>query len=106
MSRKVPRELEQAVYTRDGYRCVYCQRGGPTFEDWVNLIPDHFIPESAGGATTLGNLVTACHTCNAMKTDRAYTTVEEARVDLLRWWEQMRRDWEDNFNPNRPQRAA
>lgn len=101
MSTKIPRDLERDVLVRDGYRCVYCQRGGPTFEDWVNLIPDHFIPESKGGSTTLENLVTACHTCNTMKAFYRYPDIPAARKDLLEWWADMRRKWDTFYAPDK-----
>jgi 5-methylcytosine-specific restriction endonuclease McrA len=59
----IPPELRDAVFKRDGFRCVYCESAD-------HLQCDHDIPVSKGGETTLGNLVTACRVCNARKKDR------------------------------------
>lgn len=60
---KIPREIVDAVYTRDGGRCVYC---GST----ENLQLDHMIPFSKGGATTLENLQLLCQKCNIEKSNK------------------------------------
>lgn len=58
--------LRFAVFTRDNFACVYCGRKPPE----VELSPDHVIPFSKGGKTTLENLVTSCRHCNAGKSDQ------------------------------------
>lgn len=59
----IPREIVDAVYKRDGGRCVYC---GAT----QNLQLDHIIPFSKGGATTLENLQLLCQKCNIEKSNK------------------------------------
>lgn len=57
---KIKTSLRLKVYERDGFKCVYCGSK-------KNLSLDHVTPESKGGATVEGNLVTACKPCNSKK---------------------------------------
>lgn len=59
------RRLREAVFARDGFRCVYC---GCDIEGEPHC--DHVIPFSRGGGNTLDNLATACARCNIEKGDR------------------------------------
>lgn len=57
---KIPAEVRQAVYERDGNACLHC---GST-ED---LSLDHIIPWSMGGPDTVENFQTLCRPCNSSK---------------------------------------
>lgn len=59
---RISDKLRQAVYARDGYRCVKC---GSSEE----LAVDHKWPYSKGGNTSLANLQTLCKSCNLSKGD-------------------------------------
>lgn len=64
-------ELREAVFARDGYRCVYCEMATDSPEC------DHIHPVSRGGLTFLQNLATACKPCNRSKGAK---TLDEWRV--------------------------
>lgn len=59
----IPREVVDAVYRRDGGRCVYCG-------SVENLHLDHIIPFSRGGATNVENLQLLCQKCNLEKSNK------------------------------------
>jgi 5-methylcytosine-specific restriction endonuclease McrA len=56
----IARPVRQAVWERDGGRCVAC---GADFE----LQFDHVIPVALGGASTVDNLQVLCGPCNRAK---------------------------------------
>ena len=58
--KKISSPLRFKVYERDGFKCVYCGSR-------KDLSCDHVTAESKGGATTEGNLVTCCKSCNSKK---------------------------------------
>lgn len=59
----IPKDIVDAIYRRDGGRCVYC---GST----ENLHIDHIIPFSRGGATSIENLQLLCQKCNLQKSNK------------------------------------
>ena len=58
-------DVREAIYQRDGRRCVYCGRTPPE----VKLTVDHVHPRQLGGRDDPSNLVTACRQCNSDKRD-------------------------------------
>jgi len=52
----ISREVKQAVFERDGGRCVVCGRPG--------LPEAHVVPRSQGGLGVEGNIVTLCRDCH------------------------------------------
>ncbi len=65
-----------ALFSRDGFLCMYCG-DRPNSEA---LSRDHITPISRGGRDTWTNVVTACKRCNNHKAGR---TPEEAGMSLL-----------------------
>ncbi|MEK7269512.1 MAG: HNH endonuclease [Planctomycetota bacterium] len=64
------------LYTRDGYRCQYCNRRLPPAE----LSLDHVVPRAYGGRSTWENMVAACGPCQRKKGGR---TPSEVGMRLL-----------------------
>jgi 5-methylcytosine-specific restriction endonuclease McrA len=64
----LPAQLRFGILQRDGFRCRYCGRPGSA--PGVVLHVDHLVPLAAGGATSEGNLLTACEECNLGKGTR------------------------------------
>lgn len=56
---EIPKEVKQAVWKRDGQRCIYCKR-------WIPMVfaNSHFIKRSQGGLGIEENIVTACPDCH------------------------------------------
>lgn len=71
-----PALTNRALFSRDGYVCMYC---GSEFNSKL-LTRDHIIPKSQGGTDTWDNVITACKACNNKK-DRF--TPEQAGMPLL-----------------------
>ena len=62
----LPPSIRFAVLQRDGFRCRYCGKGTQSNPP-VELEVDHLVPVAAGGDNDLGNLVSACVSCNRGK---------------------------------------
>jgi len=58
--------IQQQVWARDGFRCLYCgDKMGK-----VQLTVDHFTPLELGGERALQNYVSCCRRCNKLKGSR------------------------------------
>lgn len=62
-SRHIPQDVKNAVWQRDGGRCVQCAA-----ETYLEF--DHVIPFSKGGANTVNNVQLLCRKCNSEKGDK------------------------------------
>jgi hypothetical protein len=79
----VTKRTRYEVLRRDGFRCRYC--GATPAEAELRI--DHVVPVALGGSDAPGNLVAACHDCNAGKAASAPDAAGVAQVsdDDLRW---------------------
>ena len=76
-------EKRRAIYERDAWTCVYCERFlGDASSSAVTL--DHVIPRSRGGSNDASNLVTACITCNATRRDMPVSEFGRNRTGVVR----------------------
>ena len=59
--------LRTAVMTRDGNKCVYCNRSGKK----TALELDHVVPRASNGPDRYDNLVASCTPCNRRKANKS-----------------------------------
>jgi 5-methylcytosine-specific restriction endonuclease McrA len=78
-----PPDVKEAIFKRDGYRCVVCGRGR---EDGVEIHADHRIPLDKGGANTLENGQTLCSEHNFLK--KTYSQTEFGKRFMIRLYEE------------------
>jgi len=64
--RSISKKTRFEVFKRDSFTCQYCGAKAPD----VLLRLDHINPVAKGGTSSVLNLITACHSCNAGKSDR------------------------------------
>lgn len=74
----ISKRLRFKIMHRDNFRCTYC---GATSSQ-TTLVIDHIIPVAKGGATNPENLVTACHDCNAGKSDLSISVVHPKQIEF------------------------
>ena len=55
----IPKKVKEAVWKRDGGKCIFCDKKVDVF--YANA---HFIPRSAGGLGIEENIFTACEQCH------------------------------------------
>jgi 5-methylcytosine-specific restriction endonuclease McrA len=74
-----PSEVREAIFKRDGYRCVVCGRG---IKDGVEIHADHKKPLDKGGTNTIDNGQTLCLEHNFLK--KNYSQTEFGKRFLIR----------------------
>lgn len=62
-TRRIPQDVKDKVWNRDGGKCTQCGSK-------ENLEFDHIIPFSKGGANTYRNIELLCEPCNRIKSDK------------------------------------
>lgn len=97
---RIPPEKALEIFRRDKFKCVYCDFDGSSFKNWAFLQIDHFIPKSKGGSDESANLVTACCICNQMKKDIVFSSRDEARREIQKWWDSMHVYWRKHVSDN------
>ena len=73
---------KEAIFERDGYRCVVCGRG---LKDGVTLAADHIKPKDRGGINTIENGQTLCYEHNLRKSN--YSQTEAGKRYFIRMYE-------------------
>jgi len=77
--------LINKIHKRDDYFCQYCGRDGlDSLDSWHELTVDHFIPIGKGGTSEEKNLVTCCGYCNAIKGNRIFDSLDQAKEYILK----------------------
>jgi len=79
--KSLTKKIRFEVFKRDCFTCKYCGSKAPE----VVLVIDHIEPVSKGGTNDFLNLITACESCNAGKSDRRLsdTTIVQKRQEQL-----------------------
>jgi len=78
-----PPETREAIFARDGHKCVICGRGRA---DGVELCADHIRPKSRGGDDSLDNGQTLCTEHNLLK--KNYSQTEAGKRFFIRMYRQ------------------
>lgn len=78
--KRLSNSLRFRVFTRDGFRCMYCGASPP---DTV-LEVDHVLPVTKGGDNELSNLKTACRECNRGKYSHVMHGSEDVQREIAR----------------------
>lgn len=74
----VSKRVRFEVFKRDKFTCQYCAQRPPD----VMLEVDHVVPRVEGGTDEMGNLTTACFSCNSGKSGRSLKNVAPALDEL------------------------
>jgi hypothetical protein len=75
-------EQKEAIFKRDGYKCVVCGRGQ---NDGVEIHADHIKPRDLGGESTIENGQTLCAQHNFQK--KNYRQTETGKKMFIRLYE-------------------
>lgn len=97
---KVEDEWKEAIFKRDRYICQYCGRDGcRDLTAYMLLQIDHFISPKLDGSLDACNLVTCCAICNHMKGQQVFTTIDDAKRAIAKYYEAVKLHWEKNIKP-------
>lgn len=69
----ISRRTRRRIFARDSFLCYWCDSsvrvGSSGDPGWLAATLDHVIPRAHGGTNRMGNLVTSCSPCNALRAD-------------------------------------
>ena len=78
-----PPEVREAIFKRDGYRCVVCGKGR---SDGVEICADHIRPKDKDGTNTIDNGQTLCMQHNLIK--KNYSQTEAGKKYFIKLYKQ------------------
>lgn len=78
-----PPDVKEAIFKRDGYKCVVCGRGR---EEGVEIHADHKIPLDKGGTNNIDNGQTLCSEHNLLK--KNYSQTEFGKRFLIKLYKE------------------
>lgn len=78
-----PPKVKEAIFRRDGYKCVVCNRGR---KDGVELCADHILSKDKAGRNTIDNGQTLCTEHNLLK--KNYSQTEAGKKYFIKLHEQ------------------
>lgn len=66
VQRAISGAVQQKIWHRDGWQCMYCGKSVPQ----IQVTVDHFVPLELGGEDNPGNYISACRQCQKAKGNR------------------------------------
>jgi len=66
VQRAISGAIQQRIWHRDGWQCMYCGKRVPD----IQITVDHFHPLELGGADEASNYISACRQCQKAKGNR------------------------------------
>jgi hypothetical protein len=94
--RRLNKYQREFILDNQGNRCFYCNKlfGSNCYHNGklIKLAKqfDHIIPMAYQSDSSLPNIVAACRQCNAWKSSKIFSSIEEARAFLSEKWEKHR----------------
>lgn len=76
-------QVKEAIFNRDGYKCVVCGRGRA---DGIELCADHIKPKDKGGDNSIDNGQTLCTEHNLIK--KNYSQTEAGKKYFIKIYDQ------------------
>ncbi|MFI4923320.1 MAG: HNH endonuclease [Burkholderiales bacterium] len=83
------------ILERDDYCCKYCGLDGrASFENALAMRVDFVVPRAKKGKKDASNLVACCTPCNTIKGTRVYASFNDAKAQVLKQREELRKNWQ------------